>query len=242
MNGLSRPHAAMNAMLRLASRVKGPPPAVTASLAVALFAPLLVLLKRRLISDVDRRHPHASWATICAFADDQIGEAETGRGPSRTVAVETRYRRYTEWCASRGHSGVDLVIATALWKEVGRRNGKAVRVALEPNIVPYHTEAGIEHWVMWYDPALVPGSTDLDPSAFATHVRAFLDVGDAECCCFQNVPERRSVPQVAHAHVFLRARRPETAAALAQLRAERRLRSPWAEAERLGGRGEEVGF
>ena len=73
-------------------------------------------------------------------------------------------------------------------------------------------------------------------------VRAFLDVGDAECCCFQNVPERRSVPQVAHAHVFLRARRPETAAAVAQARAERRLRSPWAEAERLGGRGEEVGF
>ena len=28
----------------------------------------------------------------------------------------------------------------------------------------------IEHWVMWYDPALVPGGTDLDPSAFATHV------------------------------------------------------------------------
>ena len=23
---------------------------------------------------------------------------------------------------------------------------------------------------MWYDPALVPGTTDLDPTAFATHV------------------------------------------------------------------------
>ena len=73
-------------------------------------------------------------------------------------------------------------------------------------------------------------------------VRAFVDVGDAECCCYQNPPERRSVPQVAHAHVFLRARSPETAAALAQLRAARRLRSPWAEAERIGGRGGEVGF
>lgn len=173
MNGLSRPHAAMNAMLRLASRVKGPPPPVaTASLVVAIFAPLLVLLKRRLISDGDSKHPRASWATICAFADDQIGEAEAGRGPTRTVAVETRYRRYTQWCASRGHTGVDLVLATALWKEVGgaASHQGGVRVALEPNIVPYHAEAGIEHWVMWYDPALVPGGTDLDPSAFATHV------------------------------------------------------------------------
>ena len=142
---MSRPHAAMSAMLRLASRVKGPPPPVaTASLVVALFAPLLVLLKRRLISYGDSKHPRASWATICAFADDQIGEAEAGRGPSRTVAVETRYRRYTEWCLQRGHTGVDLVLATALWKEVGRKAGKGgVRVALEPNIVPYHAEAGV---------------------------------------------------------------------------------------------------
>ena len=120
----------------------------TASLVVALFAPLLVLLKRRLISNGisngDRKHPRASWATICAFADDQIGEAEAGRGPTRTVAVEMRYTRYSEWCAARGHTGVDLVLATALWKEVGRKAGKGgMRVALEPNIVPYHAEAGV---------------------------------------------------------------------------------------------------
>lgn len=69
---------------------------------------------------------------------------QAGRGPTRTVAVETRYRRYTEWCASRGHTGVELVLATALWKEVGQEaGGRGVRVALEPNIVPYHAEAGV---------------------------------------------------------------------------------------------------
>lgn len=139
--------AAMNrpaaALARACVHVKGlPPPTATAGLVVALFVPLLVLLKRRLPSDGGI--PRSSWATICAFADDQMGEAKAGRGPARTVAVETRYRRYSEWCASRGHTGEELVLATALWKEVGQEAGAAgVRVALEPNIVPYHAEAGV---------------------------------------------------------------------------------------------------
>ena len=79
MNAVSRPHAAINAMLRLVSRVKGlPPPVATASLVVALFAPMLVLLKRRL-PDSFSAHPRASWATILAFADDQVGEAQVVR-------------------------------------------------------------------------------------------------------------------------------------------------------------------
>ena len=139
--------AAMNrpaaALARACVHVKGlPPPTATAGLVVALFVPLLVLLKRRLPSDGGI--PRSSWATICAFADDQMGEAKAGRGPARTVAVETCYRRYSEWCASRGHTGEELVLATALWKEVGREAGAAgVRVALEPNIVPYHAEEGV---------------------------------------------------------------------------------------------------
>ena len=64
----------------------------------------------------------------------------------------------------------------------------------------------------------------------------------SELLAFQNLPQFRSVPQMAHAHVFLRPRSDATAAALATLRRQRRMRSPWAEAERLGGRGDEVGF
>lgn len=63
-----------------------------------------------------------------------------------------------------------------------------------------------------------------------------------EVIAFQNLPQFRSVPQMAHAHVFLRPRSDATAKALASLRFERRIRSPWAEAERLGGRASEVGF
>jgi hypothetical protein len=50
------------------------------------------------------------------------------------------------------------------------------------------------------------------------------------------------VPQMAHAHVFIRAVDQKSRVDLAQLRLERRIRSPWVEAERLGGRGGEVGF
>jgi hypothetical protein len=47
---------------------------------------------------------------------------------------------------------------------------------------------------------------------------------------------------MAHVHVFLRPQSEGTTSALTNLRLERRLRSPWAEAERLGGRASEVGF
>ena len=95
---------------------------------------------------------------------------------------------------------------------------------------------------LWFDPARGGGEAEEDllvglERLAATRRLLFLDVdGKDECCCFQNLPERRSVPTMAHAHVFLR-----SSSALAKLRAERRLRSPWAEAERLGGRGAEVG-
>lgn len=217
---------------------------------VALLVVLIMILWRNLPPDDEQEEmaalqspgsdPRASWETIRAFAADQAGEALAGRGPKRTAAVEARYKRYSDWCASRGHTGVELILGTALWKPVG---DGGPRVALEPNIVPYHVAAGIEHWVLWYHPETTPGGADLDPAAFPSHVRLFLNVdATEECCCFQNLPERRSVPTMAHAHIFLRPRRPETRSALAKLRAERRLRSPWAEAERLGGRGAEVGF
>ena len=117
------------------------------------------------------------------------------------------------------------------------------RVALEPNIVPYHVATDIEHWILWLHPDDTPGDTDLDAAALPHQVRAFVpSLREEELIAFQNLPAFRSVPQMAHAHVFLRARSDETAAALATLRMERRIRSPWAEAERIGGRGDEVGW
>ena len=97
----------------------------------------------------------ASWETILAYADDQLGEAAAGRGPKRHALITERYRRYTAWCASRGHTGVDLVLAISVWRErpsARRGLSNICRVALEPNIVPYHLVDGIEHWVLWFDP------------------------------------------------------------------------------------------
>ena len=185
----------------------------------------------------------ASWETIEAYAADQVGEAAEGRGPRRTQAVEARYRRYTEWCSSRGHTGVDLILATAIWQAADAGPERhPVRVALEVNIVPYYCEAGISHWVLWYHPDDLPGTADLDPELYLPHLRVFLPALRAadEVLAFQNRPQFRSVPQMAHAHIFLRPRTDATTAALAALRRERLIRSPWAEAERAAGRGDEV--
>jgi hypothetical protein len=121
-----------------------------------------------------------------------------------------------------------------------------LRVALEPNIVPYDIESGIEHWVLWYHPESKPGTEELDRQVCADHVKSFLPLSEfnaeQELCVFQNIPEFRSVPEMAHAHVFFRPQSAEVAAAVHQLRMERRIRSPWVETERRGGRGAEVGY
>ena len=182
--------------------------------------------------------PTCSWEIIRAYATDQAVEAAANRGPRRTEDVQERYKRYTKWCSDRGHTGVELIIATAVWQTVADHV-----VSLEPNIVPYHVDEGIEHWVLWYHPEHTKGTMDLEDALFLLHVRGFIpSLRDDEMIAFQNLPQFRSVPQMAHAHVFLRARVDATAEAIVRLRIERRLRSPWAEAERLGGRGAEVGY
>ena len=192
---------------------------------------------QRILSDSD---PPAAWEAIARYAADQAGEAAANRGPRRTIAVQARYERYTAWCAERWHTGVEFVIATALW--VRTRDGGG-QMALEPNIVPYHLEAGTEHWVLWYHPSCTAGDADLDPSLFDDHLKTFLPaLREDEYLAFQNLPQFRSVPQMAHAHVFLRPQTARMAEDIRGLRLERRIRSPWAEHERLGGRAEEVGF
>lgn len=193
------------------------------------------------VRTIDSSSPTCSWEDIRTYARDQATEAAANRGPRRTDLIQDRYKRYVGWCAARGHTGVELILATAVWREMGPHQA---RVSLEPNVVPYHVDTGIEHWVLWYHPDDTPGDADLDPARFACHVRAFLPSlwEEEELIAFQNLPQFRSVPQMAHAHVFLRPQTDPTRDAFCSLQAERRLRSPWAEAERLGGRGDEVGF
>eukprot|EP00927_Polykrikos_kofoidii_P074244 TRINITY_DN70230_c0_g1_i1.p1 TRINITY_DN70230_c0_g1~~TRINITY_DN70230_c0_g1_i1.p1 ORF type:complete len:319 (-),score=38.72 TRINITY_DN70230_c0_g1_i1:30-986(-) len=84
------------------------------------------------------------------------------------------------------------------------------------------------------------------PGAWAAvlrHVRIFLpSLREDEVVIWQNIPDLRSIPEVAHAHVFVCPRTQETREALQACRNAWTQRSPWAEHERLGGRGEEVGF
>jgi hypothetical protein len=236
----------------------------------------------------------ASWEVLQAYAEDQRREVAAGRGPRRDQTIDERYRRYFSWAKGRGHTGAEYITLTAKW--CCEHGGPWV--ALEPNIVPYDMDPGIEHWNLWYHPSTTAGTADLDmqvgakveirngadtrkgtvrsvrgwaadstcivavttddgevvtvprseirPQGWAAvlqHVRIFLPkLQDEEVVIFQNIPELRSVPEVAHAHVFIRASSSTTQAALRRLRHDWQMRSPWAEAERLGGRGCEVGF
>lgn len=90
---------------------------------------------------------------------------------------------------------------------------------------------------------LRPGDSPARWAAVLRHVRLCLpEAQDDEVIIFQNIPKLRSVPEVAHAHVFIRPRTITTRNAVRELRRCWRLRSAWAEAERLMGRGAEVGF
>lgn len=259
----------------------------------------------------------ATWECLAAYATDQAGELAAGRGPRRSAEIDARYRRYFAWCQERGIKGAQYLVQTAPW----RAEHCGPWVALEPNIVPYDMDRGIEHWNLWYHPHTTPGAADLDlqrgacvelrgqqgrilsvrrttygaPETYVVatasdlaaadalagagldafvvddagletasrvelgqptgalsqgrwaavlrHVRLFLpSLCEDEVLIFQNLPEVRSVPEVAHAHVFIRPHTPATRAALGELRRQWRLRSPWAEEERLTGRGDSVGF
>lgn len=191
-------------------------------------------------------HTPASWQCLQAYAADQAGELEAGRGPKRMADIEARYQRYFHWAKGRSHAGADYIKVTAQW----RCEHCGPWVALEPNIVPYSLDEGIEHWNLWYHPNTKPGSADLlvageelCVSAVLRHVRLFLpDLAEDEVVIFQNLPHMRSIPSVAHVQVFIRPRSPQTRAVLCELRAAWRMRSPWAENERQGGRGDEVGW
>merc|ERR1719195_1008424 len=184
--------------------------------------------------------PPACWSAIRAYAADQRTEHEAGRGPRRIPEIDERYHRYGSWLKDRGQKGWEYLLKSALWRcsEPGQPS-----VALEPNIVAYDVEAGIEHWNLWYHPGTTAGNADLAMSDVLRHARLFLpSLQEAEVALWQNIPELRSVPEMAHAHVMLRPQTAETRSEVAELRTNWRLRSPWAEHERMGGRGHEVGF
>ncbi len=192
----------------------------------------LVLQTRQLsicrnLQRVPRKMPLASWSSIAAFSTNQVAERAAGRGPMRGAAMEARYTQYKEWIAAAGLDNHGYVTNFVEWDA-------GTSAALEPNLVPYDVEEGISHWVLWHHPDSMDGAAELDPAAEWQIVCRLLgvDLRDDEAIVFQNVPSMRSIPTIAHAHVFLRPRMADEAGtALAAGLAARynawRARSPW---------------
>ena len=172
------------------------------------------------VAGLGRVSSSSSWSTIAAYAADQLGESAAGRGPRRHPNVEADYARYKRDIEGMGLSNHEYLAAHTAWN--GRRS------ALEPNLVPYHVEHGISHLVLWHHPDDMDGaSTELDPSAELEIVREILGERGcpprpSEAVIFQNVPSMRSVPTIAHSHVFLRPADDEAGRRLAAELAERR--------------------
>eukprot|EP00618_Florenciella_parvula_P032361 CAMPEP_0119500150 /NCGR_PEP_ID=MMETSP1344-20130328/22375_1 /TAXON_ID=236787 /ORGANISM="Florenciella parvula, Strain CCMP2471" /LENGTH=348 /DNA_ID=CAMNT_0007536205 /DNA_START=1 /DNA_END=1044 /DNA_ORIENTATION=+ len=178
--------------------------------------------------------PEASWATIAAYAADQLGEVAAGRGPKRHPNVEAAYSLYKGAIGAMGLNNHQYLVQYTQWTSApdGRR------AALEPNLVPYHLEAEISHWVLWHHPDDCHGKGgDVDdPSAEFLLVEEILrQEGCApradEAIIFQNHPSMRSVPTIAHSHVFFRPTNDERGrrltTTLGTLREAWRARSPF---------------
>lgn len=112
----------------------------------------------------------ADWASVKAHALQSAvnWDSDSRRHPSS----DAEYRVYKEWISSQGLDNHDYVV---------RFTPLEVDVALVPNLAPYHTEAGISHWVLWHHPSALAGDMELDPEAESERVRELLgmDVGKA---------------------------------------------------------------
>ena len=142
------------------------------------------------------------------------------------------YELYKSWCNEHGRlSNTEYVLKYVHWQSSGRLSGSA----LEPALAPYLLEEGIEHWILWHHPERgTPGDTNLDREdeidlAMDLAAQAGARLVRHDVVCFQNVPELRSIPQIAHSHIFLRVGHmpEESRRVVAEMRALWRSRSPW---------------
>ena len=165
-----------------------------------------------------------NWSQLQAHARNQAAFVEAGLYPRRTQERNADYDRYKAWCEARGLSNHEYVLRYVAWTQ---------GAALEPALAPYELTEGIEHWILWHHPAEVPGDRELDPrreEQLALKLLALERVHPAahQILSFQNVPSLRSIPTIAHSHVFVRSRPASaTATGLANIRRRWRERSPW---------------
>ena len=183
----------------------------------------------------DSQHRPYTWRDIADHATNQSARYQAGEYPGRSPAGNAQYEVYKAWCTARAISNPDYVVRYVAWHD---------DAALEPALAPYLLVDGIEHWILWHHPNKTPGDTELDPASEAAVARALVareikgeaSPSDVPLVCFQNVPPLRSIPTIAHSHVFLRvgSMLPEARRAVGAMRGAWRQRSPWL---RAAGRG-----
>eukprot|EP00747_Dinoflagellata_sp_TGD_P169700 gnl/TRDRNA2_/TRDRNA2_199372_c0_seq1.p1 gnl/TRDRNA2_/TRDRNA2_199372_c0~~gnl/TRDRNA2_/TRDRNA2_199372_c0_seq1.p1 ORF type:complete len:313 (-),score=29.64 gnl/TRDRNA2_/TRDRNA2_199372_c0_seq1:441-1298(-) len=175
---------------------------------------------------------------IATWSDVRMGRVE------RSTGSESLYQRYRAWLEKHNLDSHGYLLKYEPWEHNG--------VSFVPNIFPYEMENSISHWVLWHHPEQLAGDTELQPDDERTLVCELLgkevaaaaghpDVhGDSACAwgprddeivVFQNTPEMRSIPTIAHAHCFLRPRADAAGKRLECVLNERRMnreaQSPW---------------
>ena len=140
---------------------------------------------------------------VVSTATDPVGFADHTWPFARTPEVQQSLADYKAWCAARGVSMSDDIVHSISW------DGD---VGFEPSWAPYNLENEIEHWVLWHHPNAVRGDAELAPDAEKSILAKVMRKNgtvlpaDDRLLIFQNVPSRRSLPTIAHSHVFFRPR------------------------------------
>ena len=188
-------------------------------------------------AEESQQHRPYSWTELLEHAVRQEARFAAGEYPGRDAAGNARYEQYKQWCRARTPplTNAQYIVQYVRWRSSLSAAG---RVALEPALAPYLLVDGLEHWILWHHPDELAGDAALDGDAEAALaaelVRAEL-AGDAmllpsdAIVAFQNVPVLRSLPTIAHAHVFFHLERlpPAGRDALARMRRVWLERSPW---------------
>ena len=183
-------------------------------------------------------HRPYGWAELQIHADSQLARYEMGEYPGRSDAGNQIYTQYKAWCSQRGISNAEYILKYVQWQK---------GCALEPCLMPYLLDDGLEHWILWHHPdtpsaaagasieVTLPGDVELDREREKDTVLETMEAASGEkldrslVITYQNVKQLRSIPQIAHAHVFFHVPRMPAAAqqALVEMRASWRQRSPW---------------
>ena len=183
------------------------------------------------------QHRPYGWQELHDHAANQSARYAVGEYPGRSPAGNAQYELYKQWCADHGQmSNAQYVLRYVQWHDYS---------ALEPSLAPYLLDDGIEHWILWHHPVRTPGDTELDREREVRRAVELIardggvQLDPTLLVCFQNIPPLRSIPSIAHSHVFLRVSRmpPPAQRAVAEMRSAWRRRSPWLQASRASGAG-----